>query len=104
MQRRIFHFGGGLLVAFALVSGARAEPSVAPTPTGQTQTQIRTPSVAVGMEPEAHALPAYRSPLDAYRPYRVDEPLRAWKDANEEVGRLGGHMGHLTPSSNGGER
>lgn len=104
MQRRIFHFGGGLLVAVALVSGAQAEPSVAPISAGRAQAQIRTPSVAAGVESEAHALPVYRSPLDAYRPYRVDEPLRAWKDANDEVGRLRGHMGHLTPSPKGGGR
>ena len=102
MQRRIFHLGGGLVVAFALVSGAQAETASPPPSGGQQAAETR--SAAAGAQPAAQALPVYRSPLGDYRPYRVDEPLRAWKDANDEVGRLGGHMGHLTPSAEGGER
>ena len=55
-------------------------------------------------QPEVQALPVYHSPLSEYRPYRVDEPLRPWKDANDEVGRLGGHMGHLAHPAGGGAR
>lgn len=47
-------------------------------------------------------LPRYRSPLDDYRAYRVDEPLLPWREANDAVGGLGGHMGHLERPAHGG--
>ena len=51
-------------------------------------------------EPSARlAVPAYRSALDGFPPYRADEPLRGWREVNDEVGRLGGHMGHLRGQS-----
>ena len=50
------------------------------------------------------AIPPYRSALDAYRPYRADEPLRDWREVNEEIGRLGGHMGHLESRPQGQPR
>lgn len=93
MQRRIFHGGGGLLVAFALVTGAQAETAVPSSPADHVPAEARPAAAAA--QPGAPALPVYRSPLSGYRPYRVDEPLRPWKDANDEVGRLGGHMGHV---------
>lgn len=102
MQRRIFHGGGGLLVALALVTGAQAETSV-PSSSADHEPAATRPAAAAA-QPEARALPAYRSPLSEYRPYRVDEPLRPWKDANDEVGRLGGHMGHLEHPAGGGAR
>ncbi len=43
----------------------------------------------------ATAPPAFRSALEGYRPYRADEPLRNWREINDEVGRLGGHQGNL---------
>ena len=43
----------------------------------------------------ATAPPAFRSALEGYRPYRADEPLRDWREINDEVGRLGGHQGNL---------
>ena len=102
MQSRIIHLGGGLAVAVALVSGAQAESSSPSSPAdpalGATQT------APASEQPQPQPLPVYRSPLNEYRPYRVDEPLRSWKDANDEARRLGGHMGHLAPSSKGGER
>ncbi len=98
MQRRLIHLGGGLAVAVALVSGAQAEPSSPSNPADHA------PAATQSGSPKPQPLPAYRSPLNEYRPYRVDEPLRSWKDANDEAGRLGGHMGHLTPTSKGGER
>jgi hypothetical protein len=102
MQRRIIHFGGGLAVAVALASGAQAQPPLPTIPADHESAETR-PAPA-GAQPKAQSLPVYRSALNGYRPYRADEPLRPWRDANDEVGRLGGHMGHLTPSSNGGER
>ena len=88
MQRRLIHLGGGLAVAVALVSGAQAESSSPSSPAepalGATQT------APASEQPKPQPLPVYRSPLNEYRPYRVDEPLRSWKDANDEAGRLGG--------------
>lgn len=102
MQRRIIHLGGGLVVAVALASGAQAEPS---SPSNPADHALAAPqSGSVSEQPKPQPLPVYRSPLNEYRPYRVDEPLRSWKDANDEARRLGGHMGHLAPSSKGGER
>jgi len=102
MQRRIFHFGGGLVVACALASGAQAETSTPLSPAGNEPAETRP--AAAGAQTEAHALPVYRSSLSEYRPYRVDEPLRPWKEANDEVERLGGQAGHLKRPSQGGEQ
>ena len=112
MPRRICQFGGGLVVAFAFASGAQAEPATPAVATDHERAVVRPAAVGakpmgakpMGAQPETQALPAYRSPLSEYRPYRVDEPLRPWKDANAEVGRLGGHRGHLDPPAGGGAR
>jgi hypothetical protein len=42
--------------------------------------------------------PAYVSALAGYRAWREVEVV-PWKRANDEVGRLGGHAGHLRGSS-----
>lgn len=102
MQRRTFHLGGGLAVAVALASGAQAETASPPIPASKAYAEVQP--AAAGTQTETQALPVYRSPLSEYRPYRVDEPLRSWKDANDEAGRLGGHIGQLAPSTKGGER
>jgi len=54
--------------------------------------------------PEAPADPAdpkvpvpetkYRSAFEGYRPYEEGKQ-RSWREANEEAGALGGHMGQL---------
>ena len=36
----------------------------------------------------------YRSVFDDYKPLR-DEALQDWRQANDAMGRLQGHMGHL---------
>lgn len=36
--------------------------------------------------------PAYRSAFEDYRPYREQE-LAPWRAVNDEVARVGGHMG-----------
>lgn len=61
------------LVPPALAADATTEPERASAP--------RTP-------------PAYVSAFTDYRAWR-DPALVPWKRANEEVGRLGGHAGHL---------
>ncbi len=45
------------------------------------------------------AAPAHEPAFRDYRPY-VDPEVGRWRQANDEVGRLGGHSGHL-PSKPG---
>ncbi len=98
MQRhRTFHRGGcaGVLLclAFAVHAGeADTRPTAAPAAPAPT---ARTPMAAAGAPATASAVPIYRSALEGFRPYRADEPLRDWREVNAEVGRLGGHMGHM---------
>lgn len=40
---------------------------------------------------------AYESGFKDYRPY-VDPVLARWRDANDEMGRLNGHVGHVPGS------
>jgi len=37
---------------------------------------------------------SYESALKDYRPY-VDAEIARWRETNAEVGRLGGHVGHV---------
>ena len=41
---------------------------------------------------------AYESAFRDYRPY-VDPEVARWRESNEEMGRLGGHVGHLPKTS-----
>ena len=53
--------------------------------------QIARPDPA---DPSARSpKPVYRSAFAAYRPWAETEVAR-WRESNEEVGRLGGHVGH----------
>ena len=46
----------------------------------------------------------YRSAFEGYQPYR-DPAIAKWRDANDEVGDIGGHAGHLVkPGSAGASR
>lgn len=56
----------------------------------------RKPTAAAGLADDrrtvaepALALPAFRG----YRPYRSDEPLVGWREANDLVLQVGGHVG-----------
>ena len=40
---------------------------------------------------------AYESAFTGYRPY-VDPELARWREVNEEMGRLNGHIGHVPGS------
>ena len=44
----------------------------------------------------------YRSPLSTYRPVR-DPSVANWKETNEQVGRLGGHVGHTGAGQGSGK-
>lgn len=77
-------------------SGSPTQPAVLADAQGQAAAQLSAPA--------PDAVPRYRSALNDYRPYRGHEPLTPWREANDAVGRLGGHMGHLTPSPQGSER
>lgn len=45
---------------------------------------------------------SYRSVFDDYKAIQ-DEALRDWRQANDEMGRLRGHMGHLNVTSHAPE-
>ena len=46
-------------------------------------------------EPKAAApAPSYDSAFKDYRPY-VDPEIARWREVNQEVGRLNGHVGHV---------
>lgn len=46
-------------------------------------------------EPKAAtAAPSYESAFKDYRPY-ADPDIGRWREVNEEVGRLNGHVGHV---------
>jgi len=47
-------------------------------------------------DPKAGAR-AYESAFKGYRPYNDPELVR-WREANEEMGRLNGHIGHVPGS------
>lgn len=66
------------LFAAALVCAAGAAGAQTPAP--------REAAVA--------APPAYRSAFEGYRPY-VEEPPALWREVNDTVGRVGGHVGVL---------
>jgi len=40
----------------------------------------------------------YESAFESYQPFQGRKPV-SWKDANEEMGRLGGHAGHASPAA-----
>ena len=46
--------------------------------------------------PDAPPTAGYRSAFHDYKPLQ-EPPLRDWQQANGEVARLRGHMGHLAP-------
>ena len=78
-------------IAFALATtfagAAGAQPSARPDPA----------------DPKA-TVPAqrYESVFKTYRPY-ADPELARWREANEEVGRVGGHVGHVPRAARQGK-
>lgn len=72
-----------------LVSGAAALA----TPGALAQ----APAPSIPPSPAAEGNISYTSAFDGYRPYQEPQPL-AWRDANDEAGMLGGHVGLMKAS------
>ena len=66
--------------AIAVIAGVLA--------TGALEAAAQTPDPANG-QPSA-----YRSAFAGYRPFK-DQSVASWRDANREVGQIGGHAGSL---------
>jgi len=67
-----------IVLVFALAAIPGLVPAAEPSPSEKSAPPVR----------------AYVSAFDGYRPL-IDEPMRPWRDVNDEVGRLGGHIGHI---------
>jgi hypothetical protein len=85
-----FHFPSSM-VALAMVAGAIV---LAPTATAQ-------PSASKPTTAEPSAGP-YRSAFSGYRRYG-DEPVVPWKQANDEVGRIGGWKAYAKEAAGGSQ-
>ena len=70
-------------LAAAFAAGAAAQSTARPDPVD--------PKARVPVQP-------YESAFKDYRPY-VDPKLARWRDSNQEMGRLGGHIGHVAKPS-----
>lgn len=83
-MKRLFLTLPALLVATAI--GAHAETSNRADPSDPSQAGIK---------------PTYRSAFDGYLPHQngIAPSLENWRAANELVGSLGGHGGHLDAES-----
>lgn len=57
------------------------------------QTSLSWAAQASPADPAAPApAAAYQSAFEGYQPYR-DEPIKDWRAVNDEVARVGGHVG-----------
>jgi len=86
LRAALNHLRRPLCVLAALVSTAVAAQGTAPEQGAQP----------AGDAPSSAAAPARTPPpLEGYRRFDPDEPLRHWRAANAEAARLGGHVGQL---------
>lgn len=76
--------------AFALIS----LPAIA-----QSNSATPDPVQSGAREPEMK----YESAFERYVPYR-EQPLATWRDVNDEVGRVGGHVGMFGGAGHGGTK
>ena len=67
----------GWLAAAALATAC------APVPVATSQPAATAPASAA----------PHRSAFEGYRAYDADEPMKDWRQANEEVREAGGHVG-----------
>jgi hypothetical protein len=58
---------------------------------------------AQGTAAPAPPQPVYRSAFDGYRPF-ADEPVRAWRETNDTVGRIGGWKAYAREAQSGDAR
>lgn len=72
-----------ITLAACLAGGVFAQSPARPDPADRT--------------PAAPARPAYESAFKGYRPY-ADPEVARWRESNEEMGRLRGHVGHVPGS------
>ncbi|MBS0544954.1 MAG: hydrolase [Proteobacteria bacterium] len=92
-RERILHVAGGIGVALGIALGAQAAETTPASP--ERPVTAAQPRAEGGTRAETAVLSPYQSPLDTYRPYRPDEPMRPWREVNDEAGSLGGHAGQL---------
>ncbi len=92
-QDTLPHWGAALLCCAALSVNA-ADTAQAPAPAGGPDSAQASTDAAVPAP-----VPAFESVLESFRPFRADEPMRDWREVNDEVGGLGGHVGHLRPAA-----
>jgi hypothetical protein len=85
--RTVYSRHVALLAAFGLLQASSVPAQDSP---------LRVPSAA-----ERLVLPDHASALKAYRPYR-DAERSGWREVNDEVGRVGGHIGILKAESDEG--
>lgn len=84
---------GAAVVASLHGAGAVAQHHAQP----QAGAAKAAPKVEARAEPKADAGGGtlYRSPFAGYRPFTAEEPVKDWKQANDEVRDAGGHVGLL---------
>lgn len=82
-------FAAAAALALAASAEAQTPPTGAQTPPTGVQPRLRPDDPAVKTPPLAPP-----SAFAGYRPF-LDEPPAPWREVNDEVGRLGGHMGHM---------
>jgi hypothetical protein len=73
------------MLARTLIATALALPATVAVAQAPAQSEL---------DPTAATRPPYRSAFDGYRPY-VEEPVAPWREVNDTVGRVGGHVGVL---------
>lgn len=66
-----------VVLALVLAAAPNLVPAAEPSPSEKSPPPTR----------------AYGSAFEGYRPL-IDEPMRPWREANDAMGRLGGHIGH----------
>ncbi|MBN8443671.1 MAG: hypothetical protein J0M28_18510 [Thauera sp.] len=92
-RERILCIAGGIGLGLGIALGAPAADT-APVPPARPLTAVQ-PRADGEASSATVVLSPYQSPLETYRAYRPDEPMRPWREVNDEAGRLGGHAGHL---------
>lgn len=100
-MNRTYALAAALLLASIAAAADERDPT--PTASGDRASPGRSPGAAAPSSSAGVDLPGFRSALEGYRPYRADEPLRPWREINDEVGRVGGHTGALAGTASAAE-